>query len=182
MKSIVLCRVEVVLSAVLFCSACAPLATQPENTAGVEPAEDAGATTSSWSAAEREGSSPSGGLVPPLSAAEPHRGPEAAASLARKARDEQRVGDYDAAAATLERALRLDPRNPDLWHQLAAIHLDQRHWRQAAEFATRSNSFAAADKSLQARNWRLIARVREMTGDPQGATHAYSQAARLERE
>lgn len=164
---------------------CAPMPTQPP--APVQgKASDAPAVAETWTPqapkTELPATPPVAIVAPGVGTQSAHPGREAVASLATKARREQKAGEWDAAAATLERALRLDPRNADLWHQMAGVHLDQKHWRQAAEFASRSNALAVDDKDLQARNWRLIARAREMSGDPQGATHAYDQAARLERD
>jgi len=49
----------------------------------------------------------------------PVSGNDAVVSLVNAAQSNISDGKYDAAAATLERALRLEPRNPALWHQLA---------------------------------------------------------------
>lgn len=169
--------------ALALVAACAPLPTQQQ------PADESAvrdtAVPDPWTAqpqAQPPATPPVAIVAPGVGTQDSHPGRDAVASLAAKARREQQAGELDAAAATLERALRLDPRNARLWHQLASVHFDQRQWRQSAEFATRSNALATDDKYLQALNWRLIAQVREATGDPQGATHAYDQAARLERD
>jgi Flp pilus assembly protein TadD len=60
------------------------------------------------------------------------------------------------AAATLERALRIEPRNARLWHELAAVRLRQGDYAQAASTAARSNTFAGSDAGLRAANQRII--------------------------
>ena len=40
-------------------------------------------------------------------------------------------GDNNSAAATLERALRMDSKNAMLWHQLGLLRLKQKNWQQA---------------------------------------------------
>jgi len=65
-------------------------------------------------------------------------------------------GNMEAAAATLERALRIEPRNPQLWYRLALIRLDQGQHKLAANLAAKSNSFAANNTVLIKKNRVLI--------------------------
>lgn len=88
--------------------------------------------------------------------------------------------DLDAAAASLERALRIEPRNPLLWHRLASIRLDQGQIDQAMQMAAKSNSLAGNDRSLMARNWQLIALARRAKGDLEAARAAEEKARQLE--
>ena len=64
------------------------------------------------------------------------------------------------AAATLERALRIEPRNPRLWHELALVRLKQGDYAQAESTAARSNAWAGADGELRAANQRIIEEAR----------------------
>ena len=50
-----------------------------------------------------------------------------------------------AAAASIERALRIEPRNPRLWQELARVRLKQGQYAQAENVAARSNSWAGDD-------------------------------------
>ena len=77
------------------------------------------------------------------------------------ARADAAVGKLSTAAAAIERALRIEPRNPRLWQELARVRLQQRQFAQAESTAARSNSFAGSDAALRAENWRLIAEARE---------------------
>jgi len=65
-------------------------------------------------------------------------------------------GNLEAAAATLERALRIEPRNPQLWYRLALIRLDQGQHKLAANLAAKSSSFAANNAVLINKNRDLI--------------------------
>lgn len=99
----------------------------------------------------------------------------AVAVLVRRAGDQQRAGDLDAAAASLERALRIAPRDAALWHRLARLREQQGRYGQAEELAAKSNALAAGDAALTSDNWRLIARARRAVGDLAGARAAEAQ-------
>ena len=105
----------------------------------------------------------------------------AVAGLLQSARSDSAAGKLTNAAATLERALRIEPRNPRLWQELARVRLKQGEYAQAESVASRSNSFAGRDDGLRAENWRLIAQAREARGDPDGARAAEQTAAKLGR-
>lgn len=70
-------------------------------------------------------------------------------------------GDPEAAAVFVERALRLEPKNPWLWHRLAALKLEQGQWHQAAALAQKSNSLSAGRPALRRANADLIERAEE---------------------
>jgi len=102
----------------------------------------------------------------------------AIASLMDGARSDVAVGRLANAAASLERALRIEPRNPRLWQELARVRLMQGEYAQAESVAARSNSWAGGDNRLRAENWRLIAQAREARGDAAGARAALETAER----
>ena len=102
----------------------------------------------------------------------------AVASLLHSARSDTEAGQLASAAASLERAIRIEPRNPRLWHELARVRLKQGDYAQAESVAARSNSWAGGDNALRAENWRLIARAREARGDAAGARAALDAAER----
>lgn len=105
----------------------------------------------------------------------------AVAALVSQARADLEAGQRDRAAAALERALRIEPRNALLWHELARVRLADGLYPQAEQLAAKSNSFAAANKRLKAANFRLIAQARAARGDSDGAQTALDKAAELER-
>ena len=102
----------------------------------------------------------------------------AIASLMDGARADVAAGRLANAAASLERALRIEPRNPRLWQELARVRLQQGEYAQAESVAARSNSWAGGDNRLRAENWRLIAQAREARGDAAGARAALDAAER----
>jgi len=99
----------------------------------------------------------------------------------QSARADAAAGRLPNAAASLERALRIEPRNPRLWQELARVRLQQGDFVQAESVATRSNSWAGSDNALRAENWRLIAQAREARGDSAGARTALETAERIAR-
>lgn len=104
----------------------------------------------------------------------------AVVALLGQAEDQANNGDLGAAAASLERAIRIEPRNPLLWYHLATVRLAQQDAAQAEQLAVKSNSLAAGNRLQQSRNWRLIARARQALGDVAGAGAAKRRARELE--
>ncbi len=90
-------------------------------------------------------------------------------------------GRSEAAGASLERALRIEPRNPWLWHELGQLRLTQGHYAQAISFAQKSTTFAGRERRLQALNWRLIGNARVAQGDSAKAEQAFKQATDIEQ-
>ena len=102
-------------------------------------------------------------------------------ALLDKARHDNEAGQREAAGASLERALRIEPRNPWLWHEFAQLRLSQGQYARAIAFAHKSNSFAGQEYSLQALNWQLIGKARVAQGNPSGAEQAYKRAEELQQ-
>jgi predicted Zn-dependent protease len=96
--------------------------------------------------------------------------------LLRQAKAQADAGRGEQAAATLERALAIEPRNPWLWHRLAVLKLQLGNAEQAVEFAKRSNALATGQRRLLSGNWEVIARARERSGDKKGAATARRRA------
>lgn len=103
----------------------------------------------------------------------------AVVSLLNTASVQSRAGEHAQAAATLERAIAIEPKNAWLWHRLADTRIKEGRLEQAAALAAKSNALASDDRSLQADNWKLIAEVRRRQGDSGGAAAAESEAAKL---
>jgi tetratricopeptide (TPR) repeat protein len=97
-------------------------------------------------------------------------------ALRNKAHGEAAAGRMDGAGANLERALRIEPRNPVLWQELARVRLDQGQYRQAENLAAKSNALAGGNRYLQAENWRIIGEARNRRGDLDGARAAFKKA------
>ena len=103
----------------------------------------------------------------------------AIAGLMERARADSAAGRLAEAAASLERALRIEPRNPRLWHELGRVRYQQGDYAQAESTCARSNTLAGTDTALRAANWRLIAQSREARGDRAGARAARTEADRI---
>ena len=88
-------------------------------------------------------------------------------------------GDSANEAATIERALRIEPNNARLWSRLAATRLEQGQPRQAEQLALKSNALSSGDWRLQAQNWQLVARARWALDDSAGARVAEKKARDL---
>ncbi|MGH8609930.1 MAG: tetratricopeptide repeat protein [Gammaproteobacteria bacterium] len=118
---------------------------------------------------------------PEQRAGEPGPPPSAAVvALLDTAEQRARAGNLDNAAAVVERALRLEPQNPLLWHRLATVRLQQGQFAQAASLAAKSNALAGNNRQLQASNWDTIAQAKEQLGDA-AAAHAARKKARALR-
>lgn len=66
------------------------------------------------------------------------------------------AGDLERAAALCERALRIAPRDGQLWYKLATIRFEQKRYTDAAGFARRALSFATTDAVLRAQSDELL--------------------------
>lgn len=80
----------------------------------------------------------------------------ATSSLLAKADIQEEENNWEQAAALLERALRIEPRNAHLWHRLAKIRLQQGQYQLARNLAQKSNSLARDDIQLQESNNHLL--------------------------
>lgn len=109
----------------------------------------------------------------------PPKSNAAVLSLVSIADNSIKHGDYVAASAALERALRHDAKNADLWHRLAQVRLRQRQNGQAESLALKSNALADGNKSLMSKNWTLISKSRRLRGDSVGADEAEVRAYQL---
>lgn len=83
---------------------------------------------------------------------------------------------YADAASTLERAIRIQPKNPELWNVLAKVRLRQHQPGLAEDLAKKSNVLAKSNTDLIRSNWDLIAQARRQKGDIEGAYEALDKA------
>ncbi|WP_150645063.1 tetratricopeptide repeat protein [Pseudomonas fluorescens] len=80
----------------------------------------------------------------------------ASTSLIESASQQYADGQLDQAAATLERALQIQPNNPATLHYLGVLRLQQGQYQQAEALAARSNMRVARNVELRNRNFQLI--------------------------
>lgn len=148
----------------------APLQTFPAVTGA--PALDTGFTAAPPVA---QPSMPSAGVgAVTLAADEQLDGPVLA--LLTSAQQMERSGNLSGASASLERAQRIAPREPQVLYRLAEVRLAQGDAAQAEQLARRGLSYAGGRPTLQASLWDVIARARERLGDAAGAAEARQRA------
>ncbi|MGE8322397.1 MAG: tetratricopeptide repeat protein [Pseudomonas sp.] len=86
----------------------------------------------------------------------PARSNSASTVLIETASQQYADGQLDQAAATLERALHIQPNNPATLHYLGVLRLQQGQYEQAQTLALRSNLRVGANHALRNRNLQLI--------------------------
>jgi hypothetical protein len=114
-----------------------------------------------------EPSSPRGVFVPdrsgepaPAPAPTPNRtqsdARSASSALLAQSRSERAAGSYAQATASIERALRLDPNNAELWVERGELALQTGNAAQAATMARKALTLTSGDRTLTARAERLL--------------------------
>jgi cytochrome c-type biogenesis protein CcmH/NrfG len=76
----------------------------------------------------------------------------------------------------LERALRLSPREAQLWYAMAKIRFEQGNNAQAVQFCLKSNSLAGRNRAVIRRNWLLMEKAYLKTGEKEKAAQARQKA------
>lgn len=154
-----------IAAGLLLLAGCASVATHPATTATAPEAQQAG----------------EGAVIEPVPRSAMSSN-HAVIALLDRAQTDSDAGQREAAGASLERALRIEPRNPWLWHELAQVRLEQGQYAQAITLARKSNSFAGHQPRVQAGNWQVIGQSRVANGDSAGAELAFKQAAEFAQQ
>ena len=84
-------------------------------------------------------------------------------SLVAQADTQEQAKQWERAAAYLERALRIEPRNGFLWHRLARVRMFQGQYSQAESLIQKSNALAGDDQDLVEKNRQLLEQLRTYT-------------------
>jgi Flp pilus assembly protein TadD len=103
----------------------------------------------------------------------------ATGALVAQAHSQAAGGDTAQAAATLERALRIEPDNPLVWIELGRARLADSNPVQADAMGRKALALATGDPAAQSSAWRLIADALRARGDNLGAADADRRAASL---
>ncbi|MEO8467585.1 MAG: tetratricopeptide repeat protein [Gammaproteobacteria bacterium] len=77
-------------------------------------------------------------------------------ALLAQARDERAAGSLTQATASIERALRLDPNNAELWVERGELALQTGNTAQAGTMARKALSLAGTNSTVSARAQRLL--------------------------
>jgi len=102
----------------------------------------------------------------------------AVSALALAANQNSTSGNIESATTTIERAIRIEPRNATLYYKLALLRLQQSKPRLAEDLAKKAALLASNDTQLKKHSWLLVARAREMQGDLKGGKDARAKANR----
>jgi tetratricopeptide (TPR) repeat protein len=100
----------------------------------------------------------------------------ASGALVSQAHTQATGGDYGQAAATLERALRIEPDNPLLWIEMGRVRLGENNPAQADAMGHKALSLATGDPAAQSSAWRLVADAARARGRTADAAEAERRA------
>jgi Tfp pilus assembly protein PilF len=103
----------------------------------------------------------------------------ASSALVSQAHRQAGSGDYAQAAATLERALRIEPDNPLVWIELGRVQLGENNPVQADSMGRKALSLATGDPAAQSGAWHLIADSYKARGRNDDASDAERRALSL---
>ncbi len=103
----------------------------------------------------------------------------AVSALVLAANQNSKSGNVESATTTLERAIRIEPRNATLYYKLALLKLKQSQPRLAEDLAKKAALLASNDTQLKKHSWLLIARAREVQGDLKGGKEARAKASQF---
>lgn len=150
----------------------APASTHPAPAGTAQPSQPPPPTTSPLTPV------PPAQPSPPTAPKQFHLGP-ASSALVTQAHQQAESGDLGQAAATLERALRIEPDNPLVWIELGRVRLAENNPAQADSIGRKALALATGDSSAQSSAWHLIADALRVRGDNGGAAEAERHAASL---
>ncbi len=85
-------------------------------------------------------------------------------SLMNRARADLAIGNTQSAVSKLERGLRIESQNANIWNLLAKAHYDQNDYQQAITMAKKSIRYASED-DLVSQNWALIQKASKKSDD-----------------
>lgn len=160
-----------------------PAADQPirPQTPASTPAENnqpAPAATPSAPAASNNQSQQVASASQPAPASNNGSGQSAVDTLLHQASAALGKGDLDGAAAYLEDASRIQPKNSKIMYDIANIRYHQGKYRAAEAAASRAVRVGGGNDMMK-KTWSLIANSRKQLGDNQGAITAAEKAASL---
>jgi hypothetical protein len=80
----------------------------------------------------------------------------ASSALLAQSRRERAAGSYAQATSSIERALRLDPNNAELWVERGELALQTGNTAQAATMARKALTLTGSDRALESRAQQLL--------------------------
>jgi len=112
---------------------------------------------------------------------------KAVLALLSKARQASTNGSFSKAESQLERALRIEPKNPALWLYMAKLRLFSKKPKEAINLAKKalalssraSNISQSSRKKLQQDSWRVVAHAYQKLGNSEEAQKAQAKSQSL---
>ncbi len=96
--------------------------------------------------------------------------------LLAAAEQAEQSGDVQQATTLIERAMRMQPGDPEILQRMAELKLVAEQFEQALNYAARSFDQGPKVGELCSRNWHAIAVARDHLNDASGATEARQRA------
>lgn len=103
----------------------------------------------------------------------------AVVALLEAARSDTNSGDLRGAQSRLERALRISPREPDVYYELAEVKRQFGQFLDAEQVALRGVGVAEGQPAQLRKLWILISQIRTEAGDLAGAEEARERASKF---
>ena len=104
----------------------------------------------------------------------------AMATLIQQADEAIDQQQWSMASSILERALRVNAKQPEAWTRMAVVYLGKNNPEQCIHMATKSNRHAKDNRQLQAYNWLLMSRAYQQLGDALQAEVAMIKSRQLQ--
>jgi predicted Zn-dependent protease len=168
-------RLAFVLVAATLAGCVTPRPFEPSGSSATLPTEST-ATPQTQAAGSAESSAP----APLPEPQRPRTLTPATRALVTQAQTQLNGGNPALAAATVERALRIEPDNPLLWIELAKIRQHEGNEAQAENLARKALTMAVGDNKTQAAAWRVIADSYRARGRNPEAREAEAKAIAME--
>lgn len=100
----------------------------------------------------------------------------ASRALVAQAQSQVAAKNYTVAAASLERALRIEPDNPLVWIELGKVRQAEGNFQQSENMGRKAVSMSASAPKTRAAAWRLIAESYRSRGRNMEAQEAQAKA------
>ncbi len=102
--------------------------------------------------------------------AKPPASRSAVLNLLKQSRAAIDQGNYNEAESLLQRALRIEPDNAWLWHNMAVLQFYRENYQQAVQQALKSNNLAKNNQKLKSNNYKVIKQSYIELGEPEKAS------------
>jgi len=173
--------VAVLLTPLLVLGACAvPQPYRVPSPTTVPPSSPAGGTPSTTAPAPTPEAIPEPTPLPAPVVKEPTLS-SASRALVAQAQSQAAAKNFPVAAASIERALRIEPDNPLLWIELGKVRQEEGNYVQAENMARKALSMSINAPRTQSTAWKLIADSYRARGKNVEAQDAQRRSEALNR-